>query len=329
MRLDFNAPEYHLDLHPGGVVEVSHPLGIVVAYGHLPNGEPRVATQSVHEDGGLIGLIESFDPGDAEGDDPRLTAFVDKVRSEHQIAADDAMSTLRWILIRPSGRRPVLSRVSAGYRREGEEGWRHFPIRPLAPLQRSLDMVPVTAAWLAAVETALVEDRAEPLAHELLREAEDAMSDSPRSATVTMMAALETGLKQQRRRIDASRAAGRLPPRVAQPGTFRPFSGHIDGDIGDLIRRVGKLEPRRWVTIPEPIADRLDQGRLSRNAIVHEGRPAPERAGLLKLRRAVQDVLYMLDYQAGEEWAKQYIAFDDDADVLYGRPVFSAQFRPG
>ncbi len=327
VRLAYDSPNYWLSSPSEVGIEVPHPNGTTVGFGYTPKGRPQVLTQSAHDDDALLALIGSWEPtAEPETDPADLRVFAESIRDTHRTAAHDVMGTLRWMLLRPGGRRPVLRRVSARYRSDAMDDWQPFPLRPSAPLGRTLDQVLVTDQWSMAIAAAVAKGSREPLAHELLREAEEALDANPRSSSVLMMAALEAGLDRQPGRIADAHRTGLLARSQRGPAASRPYAGEIHGDIGRLLKKAANLELGRWRELPRWTSSKIEAGRLARNSVVHEGANAPPREILLALRRTVQDVLYLLDYQAGEDWAMQYVAFDEhDGDIIYGTPVFALE----
>jgi hypothetical protein len=314
--LSYDVPDLFLDVPTDGAA-FAHTSGVRVRVGYRPDGTPMALTESDHVDDDLLELIETFESSsEPETDDPRIRTFMDSVRKTHRSAANDIVAILRWTMARPGGARAVGRRLGAHYIVAGDGQLKRLPMRRLAPLAGVRGRVPVDDSWRGLIEAAAV-DGEEPLGHLILHEANDQISTHPRSAIVLTMTALEVALNQQ---------LGRLARRSSmRPGAL-PWEGAshaISGEVGDGIVKAFRREPDRWRTIPSWAAGRIEEGRKRRNGVVHEGKPPPSREDLLALARVVRDALYLLDYQAGHEWALRYVGFlFGDEEQVFGTPVF-------
>ncbi len=83
----------------------------------------------------------------------------------------------------------------------------------------------------------------------------------------------------------------------------------------------------RWIELPRWFNRVLDQGVAARNRVVHIGAAPPARDELVVLLRAVRDVLYLFDYQRGNDWASAYLAFPagEGVAVTGTEPVFRGE----
>ncbi|MGH8245468.1 MAG: hypothetical protein ACREUU_03445, partial [Gammaproteobacteria bacterium] len=59
--------------------------------------------------------------------------------------------------------------------------------------------------------------------------------------------------------------------------------------------------------VPKSIFDTIRNRFNQRNELIHQGK-APDREALKKFLAAVEDLLWMLDYYCGEDWALGYLS---------------------
>jgi len=138
-------------------------------------------------------------------------------------------------------------------------------------------------------------DTTEPLAHSLYREAWQQRHQNPRSALVVAIAAAEIGAKQCISALvpDAQWMIENAPspPLVEMLRSYLPHLAakfKVDG---------AALAP------PEGILETLRNGVSIRNKIVHVKPPRLTYETLEEVLLAVHDVLWILDYYVGFEWA--------------------------
>lgn len=139
----------------------------------------------------------------------------------------------------------------------------------------------------------------EPLAHELLREANDVAQTSPRSALLIATSALETGVKNH---------FHRLAPQTPWLHTTRPPPVHsvLRGQIPRL-HRFDDDQRRRWRNL-RALFDLLEQFDDCRDEVAHSGVMTKESEDVNAYLDAVTDVLYILDALSGHEWAKGHLS---------------------
>ncbi len=320
VALRYEIPDYSIDTGDG--VAVQHPNGVKVLIGHRDDGTPSLLTETDHDDQHGLELMGAFVPqSDAEDDDPELVSFMDEIRHSHRLAAREIVGNLRWLLARPGGHLPVGRRLNGLYRVRGEDEWRPLPMRRGAPTASLMGVIPIDESWRSFIQDSTRRGWSEPVAHVILREARQQVEANPRSATVLVMTALEVGLDQQENRL--SWPNRRKPPKKPPPADVLSV---IHGDVGHLIRQARGLEQTRWIELPDWAADRIGWGRKTRNAVVHDAAQAPERQRLLELIRTVQDVLYLLDFQAGHDWAKQFVGYPTgDSEQVFGTLRITAE----
>jgi hypothetical protein len=140
---------------------------------------------------------------------------------------------------------------------------------------------------------------AEPLAFELLMEAQQLQHDNPRSALVIAVAAAEVGTKVCLKFIDSG-LADILDARNSPP-------------IVDLLDRYYPKDSRMGI-VPT-ILEQLRKAVLDRNNLVHAGKFTLRRDQLRRRLRAIEDLLRILDIQMGFEWAEKFISEKTRAEM--------------
>jgi hypothetical protein len=139
----------------------------------------------------------------------------------------------------------------------------------------------------------------EPLGHELFLEAWGLRTGNPRSSLIIGMCAAEVGFKQ---------CIGKLVPdtewlanNVSTPSLDRMLSSYLP-----LLPAKLKLEGR--VLKPSGrIRSARKKGNEARNRTVHVGSEPPNGDVLEELLLSIRDLLYLLDFYCGFEWALEYI----------------------
>jgi hypothetical protein len=156
----------------------------------------------------------------------------------------------------------------------------------------------VPAAVQQEVAALLRSGEAEPLGHELYREARG-QGERNRSALVLGIAAAEVGFKQYVAAAapDTAWLMANLqtPPLIAMFHHYWP-----------LLRPPGETGAPA-PPLPRDLVKTLDRGVQLRNKVVHAGR-LPAEAEVREVLAAVGDFLWLLDYHRGFAWAADYLS---------------------
>jgi hypothetical protein len=133
----------------------------------------------------------------------------------------------------------------------------------------------------------------EPVAHQLLVEAFEQSRSNPRGAFVLAVAAAEVGVKQYAARGGESESwlLSELP------------SPPLTKLLKDYLPLLTTRRTTNGEVIPRSIRASLDSAVQTRNKIVHRGAGAPSSIVLTELLATVNDLLYLLDWLSGSEWA--------------------------
>lgn len=174
--------------------------------------------------------------------------------------------------------------------------WHDFP--PPAPEFTAWVRITYDSESLQAVLAELIDQKMNmPLGLELLAEAIDIFSRSPRSSVVIGMSALEVALKEY--------IAAKIPDE-AQWLAFDLPSPRFQ----DLLRNFPKIAGERWVTFPDSYLNELTKGQKLRNDIVHQGaaeNPETLRSKAHDLFDIIRDVIWFLEWSKGFDWAWEFV----------------------
>jgi len=140
----------------------------------------------------------------------------------------------------------------------------------------------------------------EPVAHQLFREAWELRRWNPRSAVAIGMAAAEIGVKD----LIASLV----------PNSHWLVKEMPSPSVVKILREYLPLLPVRphfkdkTLKPPAQLITLINKGTEYRNDLVHAGDAPPDWLELENILRAVNDVLWICQLYAGEEWAGSYVS---------------------
>lgn len=228
-----------------------------------------------------------------------LKNFCSKVDGALGTAVKRTVDVLRWRGAIHGPHSP-LSSSSAEWSFDGEE-WYALPrnVR-MSMLSVSSHTVDVFDSMRADVDALLAQEAVEPLGHQLYREAWEQSISNQLSALVIGVAALEVGFKEFVATLVPQ--AGWLvenapsPPIVKMLQEYLPLLP-VERDFG------GKVPPP-----PQEILDSLRKGITLRNKIAHAGGATLKYETVKEVLLAVREVLWILDYYGGIEWAYDHIS---------------------
>jgi hypothetical protein len=233
------------------------------------------------------------DRGDAPATD--FEAFCRNISDPLNAAARHVVETLRWLDRAESSHNPYAG-LATEFSLDGHLWW-PLPQRGYASA-RIIQGLHLTADMAMRVQTLVAAGDREPLAHQLAREARDVSSRNPRSAIVIGLAAGETGFKGLVG--DLVPGAAWLVEKVQSPPLVKMLKEYLP-----------QLPLRRTINgsaLPPPryIRQLLTSAIEERNRIVHVA-VAPNRwhsrRNLDEFLDGIVDLLYLLDYYAGHDWA--------------------------
>jgi hypothetical protein len=225
-------------------------------------------------------------------------SFVESANAELSDIAIRTISVLHWRANVPGPFRRISTR---GTRWSMDEVfWHPMPCNTQALLQvfRPIDDIHL---YQAPVRELVANGGSEPIYHDLFREAWDHVSLKPRSALAIGIAACEIATKHCISTLvpDAEWLVTNLqsPPLLKMLVEYLPtLPGKCDFN--------GNIKPP-----PKHVIDDLKDGVSIRNSLVHAGAD-PTAAKVASILCSVRDVLWMVDYYCGSEWALDYLRLE-------------------
>lgn len=148
----------------------------------------------------------------------------------------------------------------------------------------------------AGIVDEIVNERNEPLAHELLREANSIKFTSPKSALVIGVAALETGVKTLIQNINPE--SSWLIENIQSPPVLAILQNYIP-----TLRVKYKVQGQVRFAPEDKTFEQLKKCLSIRNNIVHGRKQEVDKHDLFDYLRTIKNVLYWLDFYAGNKWA--------------------------
>jgi hypothetical protein len=208
-----------------------------------------------------------------------------------------AAGVIRWRRALTSSHNAIASTLGVSWSFDNQR-WRGMPREIYADIQAEF-YFKVSARLHGEIEVLLKTGENEPLGHELFLEAWELRSRNPRSALIIGMSAAEVGLKQCIAKLvpDAEWLANNAPT----PPLDKMLSNY-------LLLLPAKLKIEGNVLKPsQRIRSAIRKGIQARNHSVHVGSEPPKGKALKELLLSIRDLLYLLDFYCGFEWALEYI----------------------
>lgn len=183
--------------------------------------------------------------------------------------------------------------------------------------------------WGQDYETAMTQlwprDVQESLAHEMIREAQTLVQQSPRSALLIAASAAEAGVKQHLSKV-APHAAWLLENSPSPP-VFKMLRDYLPAVNTAAGRNVGFWEALK------PTLKAIEILFQTRNTLAHTGL-MPTDVDVQAAVDTVRDLLYVLDVVEGESWAKLLVDPSLAAQLAWpardegSRPIFVTMSNP-
>ena len=208
-----------------------------------------------------------------------------------------AVKIIRWRMALSVAHNPIVSSRGVSWSFDNNS-WRPMPADYDAELE--LQVRPqVSSRVHGEIETLIRGNQNEPLGHELFLEAWGLRSSNPRSALIIGMSAVEVGLKQ---------CIGKLVPNAEWLANNVP-TPPLDKMLSHYLPQLpAKLSIEGRVFEPSKTIRRaVRKGIEARNLTVHVGGEPPKGRQLKELLLSIRDLLYLLDFYCGFEWALEYI----------------------
>jgi hypothetical protein len=162
----------------------------------------------------------------------------------------------------------------------------------------------------------LIENRSEePFSHDLYREAWQQRHNNPRSALVIAVAAAEIGIKEYIKGQLRDQNAYWLVDTIQIPPLKEIITEYLPRLVGK--RQIPALEK----LIPDIVFNDVLAAVRKRNTVVHSKSRRISYAELQPCLLAIRDLLWILDYYSGHDWALSYVrpeALPDDVPNVQG-----------
>lgn len=234
--------------------------------------------------------------------DAELSQWLFDLRDDLQGQARRCYELVRWVTNARSSHQP-FRRGLFEFSLDGQS-WHRSPAEPLgkpfdlrADSGIQLGSLPWDGlSWLAS------EGHAEPVGHSLIREASSLRREAPRAAVVLGAAAAETALKG---------AISVLAPEAAfLVDKLQSPSPHVL--LKEYLPTLRSRASAPGLLLPAPRALRKSIHWLSetRNRVVHNRNQLIHFPELPQALIHVRDLVWLMDYHCGHEWAAEYISQD-------------------
>lgn len=238
----------------------------------------------------------------------KLTQYADQLQSELTDYAIRTVRVMRWVYGSSGPHSPIRYLRSFRYSIDGLK-WNlmpssvHLDIRFGIPVLKNItDEIKETVAML--VDQGVTE----PLGHELFLEAYEQRTENPRSALILGIAAVETGLKY---------SIGTLAP-DAKWLIDNMQSPQVVKMLSEYLPTLPIRKKMRGCVIPPPpmLIKALAKGITIRNELVHGKSTKLSSKTLDEVLFAAHDILYLLDFYLGHEWAFNRITASTQQEII-------------
>jgi hypothetical protein len=231
-------------------------------------------------------------------------SFIESVSGELADYAARTISVLRWRANELGPHNPVSTRGL--YWSVDGSFWHPAPhsFRVLSEVHGTLR---ASEQLRIEVENIVSAGGRSPLHHDLFREAWEQRHNNPRSAIVIGMAAAELSVKHCISSLvpDAEWLVTNLPT----PPLARMLIDYLPR-LPVRWKIDGKVKPP-----PAAVLESLKKGVTIRNQLSHAGASSPSIEDVEEILRAVQDVLWLVDYYSGSQWALGFLRAKTNAEL--------------
>lgn len=306
VRTRFLISDYGLDLR--SPVELPGDLSgdTVITIKTLPPSERREAgigawaeAATVVDDDSIEAELRAF--AAAVGADPEAEAtspvldFGDRIYEQHSAALARCLKYLRWRMGLPSGHRVFVTTRGVVWT-GGDAAESLVPVRATVTISDYALQRPSEAVVSALTAQDL---SSEPLGHELLREAQEQVSQNPRSSLIIGVSAVEVGTKQCIAALVPD--AEWLVSELQTPPVHRLLQEYLPKLPGQAAQGYAVMPP------PQSLINAIKEGVRARNGVAHAGKAPLPLDELSSLLSDVRDVLYLLDCYRGHSWALDHV----------------------
>jgi hypothetical protein len=224
-------------------------------------------------------------------------SFLQQAHSELSEAAVRTISILRWRTNQIGVHNPFSWRGC--YWSYDRIFWHPAPLPTGVRGVEALHLLHLSPALIREISQIAGGGEAGPLYHDLFREAWQQRNSNPRSAIVIGVAAAELAMK----RLVSSLVpqAEWLVMHLPTPPLLKMIKEYLPQlPVRSTISGTAKPPPK-------PVLDALLKGVTLRNELAHAGGQGPASRTVEEILRAVHDLLWLLDYYSGHEWALDHL----------------------
>ncbi|HEX9798920.1 MAG TPA: hypothetical protein VGC00_02005 [Thermoanaerobaculia bacterium] len=220
-------------------------------------------------------------------------SFIATVDRELSDLARRTASMFRWRANLPGPHNPFSTR---GLHWSFDETfWHPLPGDYRAVFHHAFDSIKISTQVLDDTKRSVANGESCPLDHDLFREAWEERFSNPRSAVVIGIAAAELGVK-------------RLIATLVPPAEWLATNLPTPPLVRMLTDYLPILPARRTIegmvkSPPNEVMETLRKGVTIRNQLAHAGSETPSQETVNEVLFAVQDLLWLLEFYAGCEWA--------------------------
>src|SRR5450432_1001331 len=230
-----------------------------------------------------------------------LRDFLDEIRSELMTATSTTVGNLLWKRGIIDSHNPVRYFGTVIWSNDGTS-WRGSPSSVRLDLTFGLPMKIRTTAEQGKIQVLQSGGYQQPLGHELIMEAWELSSNNPRSSLMIAVAAMETGFKEFVSALVPKSAW--LLENIPSPPIVKLLQEYLP-------TLPVKLKVMGHLIIPtRSMLETLKVGITLRNEIAHGKRANIKTERLQETIRTIRDILYLLDYYNGHDWAWENIRYE-------------------
>ena len=222
--------------------------------------------------------------------------FLRNVRTELHDIIKRTVDIYMWRCGVPAGHDPLFN----GGMSFSLDGKKWYMVPPGVQVHFSAFSIPPPPKNVSLILKKLINTiHNQPLGHQMLREAQFLRSSNPRISIVVAISALEVAVKECISKLNPN--SNWLVENLPSPEVRKLINEYIP-------KLLCKTDHQDVLPLPEDLDKTIRKGVTTRNKIVHLGHQAPSRESTDKMLSAVQDVIWLLDYCCGHDWAFEYMS---------------------
>lgn len=225
-------------------------------------------------------------------------SFLSQVHKELSDSSKMVISALRWRTDKLGPHNPISTRGMSWSK--DNIFWHPAPSILSARLLDVSSTIRLTNDAKKDIVDLVTEQYQEPVYHELFREAWGQRNNNPRSSLVTGISSLEVAIKSTIGTLIPG--ASWLAENMPSPPVIRLLNEYLP-----LLPARNKIN-NKVLPPPKETVDLIKKGVTIRNQITHIGGNAPADDTLDEILEAARDIMWLLDYYCGHNWAYQFIS---------------------